>query len=175
MPETSEDSPDPAQPKTRVFLSLGSNLGDRAANLRAAIRSLAGAKFSVLKVSSFYETEPVGYLDQPWFLNCVVEGETARQPLELLDSFRSLEMVFRSKKPFPNGPRILDVDILLYGDLSLNTPELQIPHPRMLKRKFVLAPLAEIAPKLQHPTWSANARELLAACSDPSEVRKFNA
>jgi 2-amino-4-hydroxy-6-hydroxymethyldihydropteridine diphosphokinase len=175
MPVTPEDPHDSAQPQTRVYLSLGSNLGDRAANLRAAIRSLAGAKLNVLKVSSFYETEPVGYLDQPWFLNCVVEGETTRQPLELLGSFRSLEMIFRSKKPFPNGPRTLDIDILLYGELSLNTPELQIPHPRMLERKFVLVPLTEIAPKLQHPTWRANVRDLLAACKDPSEVRKFNA
>ncbi len=172
MPATSDDSLEPEQPKARVYLSLGSNLGDRAANLRAAIRSLAGARFHVLQVSSFYETEPVGYLDQPWFLNCVVEGETTRQPLELLDSFRSLEMVFRSKKPFPNGPRILDIDILLYGDRSLDTPELQIPHPRMLERKFVLAPLAEIAPQLQHPTWPANARELLSASKDPSAVRR---
>lgn len=173
MPETSDGSPDPAQPKTRVFLSLGSNLGDRAANLRAAIRSLAGAKFNVLKVSSFYETEPVGYLDQPWFLNCVVEGETIRQPLELLDSFRSLEMVFCSKKHFPNGPRILDIDILLYGELSLNTPELQIPHPRMLERKFVLAPLAEIAPELKLPRWPGNVSELLAASQDRSEIRRL--
>jgi 2-amino-4-hydroxy-6-hydroxymethyldihydropteridine diphosphokinase len=175
MPVTSEGTHDSAQPQTRVYLSLGSNLGDRAANLRAAVRSLAGAKFNVLKVSSFYETEPVGYLDQPWFLNCVVEGETTRQPLELLDAFRSLEMVFHSKKPFPNGPRILDIDILLYGDLSLNAPDLQIPHPRMLERKFVLVPLAEIAPKLRHPMWSANVRDLLAASKDPSEVRKVNA
>ena len=172
MPAASDDSLDPQQPKVRVYLSLGSNLGDRAANLRAAIRSLAGAHFHVLQVSSFYETEPVGYLDQPWFLNCVVGGETTRQPLELLDSFRSLEMVFRSKKPFPNGPRILDIDILLYGDLSLNTPELQIPHPRMLDRKFVLAPLAEIGPQLRHPTWSANAAELLSVSKDPSAVRR---
>jgi 2-amino-4-hydroxy-6-hydroxymethyldihydropteridine diphosphokinase len=173
MPATSEDSPDPEQGRTRVYLSLGSNLGDRAANLRAAIRSLAGAKFNVLKVSSFYETEPVGYLDQPWFLNCVVEGETDRQPLELLDAFRSLEMVFRSKKPFPNGPRILDIDILLYGELTLGTPDLKVPHPRMLERKFVLAPLAEIAPELKLPQWPGNVSELLAASQDRSEIRRL--
>ncbi len=173
MPTTFDDRHDPEQPKTRVYLSLGSNLGDRTANLRAAIRSLAGAGFNVLRVSSFYETEPVGYLDQPWFLNCVVEGETSRQPLELLDAFRSLEMIFRSKKPFPNGPRILDIDILLYGDLSLNTPELQVPHPRMLKRKFVLAPLAEIAPELKLPEWSGNVAELLACTQDRSEIKRL--
>ena len=157
------------------YLGLGSNIGDREKNLREAIGLLGESGMRIAKISSIYETEPVGYLDQPWFLNCVVEGETHRQPLELLDAFRSLEMIFRSKKPFPNGPRTLDIDILLYGELSLNTPELQIPHPRMLERKFVLVPLAEIAPKLQHPTWRANVRDLLAACKDPSEVRKFNA
>ena len=173
MSATSDSVADPAQTKTRVYLSLGSNLGDRAANLRAAIRSLAGARFHVLRVSSIYETEPVGYLDQSWFLNCVVEGETTRKPLELLESFRAMEMVFRSKKPFPNGPRILDIDILLYGDLYMNMPELQIPHPRMLERKFVLVPLAEIAPELQHPTWPANIRVVLAASKDPSAVRRM--
>jgi len=172
---TAESNPSLAseRQKTRVYLSLGSNLGDRAANLRAAIRSLELARVHVLKVSSFYETEPVGYLDQPWFLNCVVEAETSRQPIELLHSFRAMEMAFRSKKDFPNGPRILDIDILLFGDQSLDTPELQIPHPRMLERKFVLAPLAEIAPQLQHVSWSANASDLLAASKDPSGVRRL--
>jgi 2-amino-4-hydroxy-6-hydroxymethyldihydropteridine diphosphokinase len=165
------ESTSPEQPNTRVYISIGSNLGDRASNLRAAIRSLTGARFHVLKVSSFYETEPVGYLDQPWFLNCVVEGETNRQPGELLDSFRALQMIFRSKKEFTNGPRILDIDILLYGNLSVDTSDLQIPHPRMLLRKFVLVPLAEIAPQLRHPSWDATASELLARSTDPSTVR----
>ena len=102
---------------------MGSNLGDRAANLRAAIRSLKLARINVLKISSFYETEPVGYLDQPWFLNCVVEGETNRQPQELLESFRAMEMAFHSRKEFVNGPRILDIDILLFGDQSFDTPD----------------------------------------------------
>src|SRR5258708_6268224 len=138
---------------TRVYLSMGSNLGDRAANLLAAISKLPSAGFHTSKVSNFYETEPVDYLDQPWFLNCVVESELG------------------SNKPFAKGPRLLDIDILLFRDQSLQTPELQIPHPRMLERKFVLAPLAEIAPELQHPTWPANARELLARSTDPSVVR----
>lgn len=151
---------------------MGSNLGDRAANLRAAIRSLKLARINVLKISSFYETEPVGYLDQPWFLNCVVEGETNRQPQELLESFRAMEMAFHSKKEFVNGPRILDIDILLFGDETFDTPDLKIPHPRMLDRKFVLVPLAEIAPDQKHPAWAANVSELLAKSKDTSEVRR---
>ena len=151
---------------------MGSNLGDRAANLRAAIRSLKLARINVLKISSFYETEPVGYLDQPWFLNCVVGGETNRQPQELLESFRALEMAFHSKKEFVNGPRILDIDILLFGDETFDTPDLKIPHPRMLDRKFVLVPLAEIAPDQKHPAWAANVSELLAKSKDTSEVRR---
>ena len=154
-----------------TYLSLGSNLGDRAANLRAAIAALPSANFRVQKVSSFYETEPVDYLDQPWFLNCVVEGETDSQPIELFHALRAIESQLGSKKVFAKGPRLLDIDILLLGDLSLDTPELQIPHPRMLERKFVLAPLAEIAPQLQHTSWPATASDLLASSADPSVVR----
>jgi 2-amino-4-hydroxy-6-hydroxymethyldihydropteridine diphosphokinase len=153
-----------------IYLSLGSNLGDRAANLRAAIAALPSANLHVRKVSSFYETEPVDYLDQPWFLNCVVEGATDSQPVDLLHALRAIESQLGSKKTFAKGPRLLDIDILLFGELSLDTPELQIPHPRMLERKFVLAPLAEIVPQLQHPSWPATASELLARSTDTSIV-----
>ena len=156
---------------TSIYLSLGSNLGDRAANLLAAISRLPSVGFRTAKVSAFYETEPVDYLDQPWFLNCVVEGETDQQPLDLLRALRAIESELGSKKAFAKGPRLLDIDILLFRDQSLQTPELQIPHPRMRERNFVLAPLAEIAPELQHPSWPANARELLARSTDPSVVR----
>jgi len=156
---------------TSIYLSLGSNLGDRAANLLAAISKLPSAGFRTTKVSSFYETEPVDYLDQPWFLNCVVEGETDQQSLDLLRALRAIESELRIIKPFAKGPRLLDIDILLFGDQSLQTPELQIPHPRMLERKFVLAPLTEIAPELRHPSWPANARELLTRSTDHSQVR----
>jgi 2-amino-4-hydroxy-6-hydroxymethyldihydropteridine diphosphokinase len=155
----------------RVYLSLGSNLGDRERNLRAAITALPSANFLLSKVSSFYETEPVDYLNQPWFLNCVIEGETDSQPLELLHALRAIEKNLGSKKAFAKGPRLLDLDILLFGEQFLDTPELHIPHPRMLQRKFVLAPLAEIAPQLQHPNWPANARDLLSRSVDPSVVR----
>ena len=153
-----------------IYLSLGSNLGDSAANLRAAIAALPSANLHVRKVSSFYETEPVDYLDQPWFLNCVVEGATDSQPIDLLHALRAIESQLGSKKTFAKGPRLLDIDILLFGELSLDNPELQIPHPRMLERKFVLAPLAEIAPQLQHPSWPATASELLARSTDTSIV-----
>jgi len=158
---------------TSVYLSLGSNLGDRAANLKAAIAALPSANFHAHKVSSLYETEPVDYLDQPWFLNCVVEGETDSQPINLLRALRAIEFRLGSKKAFAKGPRLLDIDILLFGDQSLDTPELQIPHPRMLERKFVLAPLAEIAPQLKLPQWTANVGGLLAETPDNSRVTRL--
>ena len=156
-----------------VYLSLGSNLGDRTANLKAAIAALPSANFQVQKVSSFYETEPVDYLDQPWFLNCVVEGETNSQPINLLRALRAIESQLGCKKAFAKGPRLLDIDILLFGDLSLDAPELQIPHPRMLERKFVLAPLAEIAPQLRLPQWSGNVSEFLSKTPDNSSVKRL--
>lgn len=156
----------------KVFLSLGSNVGDRAANLNAAITALGGAGFRVRAVSSFYETEPVDYLKQDWFLNCVVEGETDLAAGTLLARLREIEMRMGSKKVIAKGPRILDIDILLHGEETIATPELHIPHPRMTQRRFVLVPLVEIAPDVRHPSWHATARELLAATSDHSEVRR---
>ena len=156
-----------------AYLSLGSNLGDREANLRAAIAALADAGARVVKISSLYETEPVDYLDQPWFLNCAVEAETELPPLDLLHALGGIEARLGSQKEFAKGPRLLDMDILLYGDESIASPELQIPHPRMLQRNFVLAPLAEIAPKLQHPSWTANAADLFANSADASRVKRF--
>lgn len=157
----------------RVYLSLGSNIGDRAANLNGAIAALAGVGFRVSKVSSFYETEPVDYLKQNWFLNCVVEGETELAAGTLLLRLREIEMRMGSKKVIAKGPRILDIDILLYGEGTIATPELQVPHPRMRERRFVLVPLVEIAPEVRHPSWHASAREMLAATTDRSEVRRF--
>jgi len=158
---------------TLVYLSLGSNLGDRAANLYSAIRQLPDAKTAVSRVSSFYETEPVDFHEQPWFLNCAVQGRTDLGPQELLHSLQEIEKRMGSRKELAKGPRILDIDILLYGDLVLKQPQLQIPHPRMLERKFVLAPLAEIAPALRHPDWKGTASELLLATADRSEIRKL--
>jgi 2-amino-4-hydroxy-6-hydroxymethyldihydropteridine diphosphokinase len=160
-------------PAETVFLSLGTNLGDREKNLCAAIAALPGIGFRVQKVSSFYETEPVDCLDQPWFLNCVVEGETQVPAPELLLALRGIEMSMGSKKEIPKGPRLIDMDILLYGNATIVTEALQVPHPRMLLRKFVLAPLAEIAPDATHPSWSGTAKEMLARAADPSDIRRL--
>jgi 2-amino-4-hydroxy-6-hydroxymethyldihydropteridine diphosphokinase len=160
--------------ETTTYLSLGSNLGDREKNLRTAISALADAKVHVTRISSFYETEPVDLRDQPWFLNCVVQAETEVEPMDLLRALRGIESKMGSKKLIPKGPRLIDLDVLLYGDETIDTPELKVPHPRMLQRKFVLVPLAEIAPNLKHPSWSGRVRQLLAGTVDQSEVRRLN-
>ena len=157
-----------------VYLSLGSNIGDRAKNLHAAIAALPEAEVRVTKVSSFYETEPVDLREQPWFLNCVVEGETEVPAAQLLKKLREIESRMGSKKLVAKGPRVIDLDILLYGQETIDTPELQVPHPRMHLRRFVLVPLAEIAPELRHPAWSGTAEDLLARTPDQSEVRRLN-
>jgi 2-amino-4-hydroxy-6-hydroxymethyldihydropteridine diphosphokinase len=155
-----------------IYVSLGSNVGDREANLRAAISALEGAGVRVRRVSSLYETEPVDFLEQPWFLNCVLEGETDVPAQKLLKELRGIEARMGSKKLIAKGPRLLDMDILLYGDETMDTPELQVPHPRMTERRFVLEPLAEIAPELRHPSWSGTATDLLARTPDRSAVRR---
>jgi len=157
-----------------VYLSLGSNIGDREANLRVAIAALASAGVHLMQVSSIYETEPVDYLDQPWFLNCVVEAETDLEPQALLPALGAIESQMGGKKKFAKGPRKIDLDILLYGSETIDTPELQIPHPRLHLRRFVLTPLAEIAPTFKHPAWNATAAQLLAQSSDQSVVRPFS-
>lgn len=157
--------------KQEIYLSLGTNVGDRAANLRAAIAALENSGVRVLRVSSLYETEPVDFLEQPWFLNCVVEAETELPAPELLRALRGIEAALGSRKLFPCGPRLIDLDILLYGQETIHEPELHVPHPRMLRRRFVLVPLAELAPGLRHPSWGATAADLLARCEDRSQVR----
>jgi 2-amino-4-hydroxy-6-hydroxymethyldihydropteridine diphosphokinase len=157
-----------------VFLSLGSNVGDRGKNLRTAVAALPELGVRIKKVSSIYETEPVDLLEQPWFLNCVVEGETAVPAATLLKDLRHLEKRMGSKKLVARGPRLIDLDILIYGRQTIDSPELQVPHARMHLRRFVLAPLAEIAPDLMHPSWSGTASQLLGAIDDKSAVKKIS-
>lgn len=154
-----------------VYLSLGSNVGDRDQNLKDATAALVDAEVEVRRVSSIYETEPVDLREQPWFLNCVVEAQTKLTPLDLLHALRAIEARMGSEKLVVKGPRLIDLDILLYGDKTIDTPELQVPHPRMHLRRFVLVPLAEIAPRARHPRSGQSAAEMLASTADKSQVR----
>ena len=146
-----------------AYLSIGSNIEDRAAHLRSATAELR--KLGPVTVSSFYETEPVEFTQQPWFLNCAVELETELTPRELLQEILRIERELsrdRASAP-PKGPRTVDIDIILYGDVAVNGPALTIPHPAMHRRRFVLEPLSEIAPDAIHPVFMRSAAALLQA------------
>jgi 2-amino-4-hydroxy-6-hydroxymethyldihydropteridine diphosphokinase len=135
-----------------IYLALGANLGDRAASLRAAVEQLRGA-VTIERMSAVYETEPAYLLDQPRFLNMAVRGHTTLEPAALLALLKQIERELGRVAAPRYGPRAIDIDILLYDDLALDTASLTIPHPRMAERPFVLAPLAELAPKLVPPGW----------------------
>jgi 2-amino-4-hydroxy-6-hydroxymethyldihydropteridine diphosphokinase len=153
-----------------IFLGLGSNLGDREQNLIEAKRLLF---LQVLHSSSIYETEPVEYLNQPWFLNVVVEVEEGLTARELLVRCQEVEHRMGRQRNIPKGPRKIDLDVLFYNNLVLNDPDLIIPHPSIPERRFVLAPINEIAPDFTHPVLGKTIRQLLLDCSDHSIVRKL--
>jgi len=159
--------------KKTVYLSLGSNLGDRATNLRTAIEHL-GELGPVVGRSSLYETEPVEMERQPWFLNCVVALETELMPKQFLARTITIEQKMGRRRTQPKGPRTIDIDILLFGGSVVDTSALTIPHPAMHERRFVLEPLAEIAPELRHPVFKKTVREMLAALPPKNDaVRKW--
>lgn len=154
-----------------VYLSLGSNVGDREENLRRALARLA-VLGKVVAVSSFYETEPVELTEQPWFLNAVVSLETEKPPRDLLDALLAIEVAMGRRRIRPKGPRTIDLDILAYGDQVVREAGLTIPHPALPNRRFVLEPLAEIAPGLIHPVLSKTMRQLKDALPPGPAVRK---
>lgn len=157
-----------------AYVSLGSNLGDRAGHLLLAVRGMLDAGFIVTRLSAIYETEPVDVREQPFFLNMVAELRVGVfSPEQTLARLLRIEYALGRRREIPRGPRTIDLDLLLYGDVRRATEFLQLPHPRLHERRFVLTPLAELAPQLVHPTLHRTISQLLAETSDKSEVRRW--
>jgi len=156
-----------------VYIALGSNIGDRAAMLARGIDALNAAGVHVLRQSSLYASEPVDAPPQAWFLNAVVEAETALMPRQLLRTLMAIEHALGRRRSIALGPRTLDLDILFYGTSVIRAPDLEVPHPRMERRRFVLAPLAELAPGLRHPVSHKMVSEMLAEAPDAGHVHRW--
>jgi len=154
----------------RVFLSLGSNLGDRSGNIQKALDALAAAGMEVRRVSSFYRTEPVEFRRQPWFVNCVAEVSTELLPMQLLSAVQRVERSLGRRRVIDKGPRTIDIDILLYENVVVRSAALNIPHKSMAERRFVLVPLRELAPALRHPVTERTVLEMLNETRDTSQV-----
>ncbi|MEZ5400107.1 MAG: 2-amino-4-hydroxy-6-hydroxymethyldihydropteridine diphosphokinase [Bryobacteraceae bacterium] len=154
-----------------VYLSLGSNLDDRQSQIETALTRLAHPRLRVTRRSSCYETEPRDLVRQPWFLNIAVEAETTFFPMMLLNHIAQVEREMGRRRTVAKGPRLIDIDILLYGKFVVSSPKLTIPHERLHERRFVLEPLAELAPDLRHPVFRKSVREMLATVKD-QQVRK---
>ena len=161
-------------PDSLAYVSLGSNLGDRAGNLLLAVRGLLDAGFAVMRLSAIYETEPVDVREQPLFLNMVAELRVNLfSPEQTLARLLRIEYALGRKREVLRGPRTIDLDLLLYGDEQRATEFLQLPHPRLHERRFVLVPLAELVPDYVHPTLQRNVQQLLAETSDESRVERW--
>jgi len=156
--------------RKQIYLSLGSNLGDRVSHIRKALAQLNSAGIRVSRVSSFYRTEPVDFLRQAWFLNCAVEAATMLMPMQLLRAVKTVERAVGRRPGVNKGPRVIDIDILLYENVVVRSPTLTIPHARLTERRFVLVPLGELAPALRHPVDKRTLTELLQATTDRSRV-----
>jgi 2-amino-4-hydroxy-6-hydroxymethyldihydropteridine diphosphokinase len=158
----------------KAYVSLGSNLGDRGGYLLLAIRGMMEASLCVTRLSSIYETEPVGEVDQTPFLNMVAEvGNQLPPPQQVMARLLRIEWLLGRTREVKGGPRTIDLDLLLYGEVESQTEFLRLPHPRMHERRFVLEPLVEIAPHLVHPTLKRVTAELLESLDDTSSVKRW--